>query len=155
MSLKTLWLRRVIAERLGEHLEKDDVPAPLSATDPATQFALDELAVSMSLMDETVTAYLAEFGHSPDRVGRLTKMFGKRSQTPEFYEKLLKNLEAYAPIGLNELKQLGQQRVETVQSALLGEGAETLKGRISISAVQTNHSEDGHHIRMPLSVEME
>ena len=155
MSLKTLWLRRVIAERLGEQLGKDDVAAPVSATDPATQFALDDLAVSSSLMDETVNAYVAEFGRLPDRVGRLTKMFGKRSQTPEFYEKLLKNLEAHAPIGLNELKKLGQQRAETVKSALLGAGAEPLKGRISISDVQTNHSEDSHHIRMPLSVEME
>lgn len=153
--LRSLWLRKVVAESLGEHLKDGEVPPPVNATDPSTQYSLDDLAMSSSVMDETLKMYVAESGHPPDRVGRLTKMFGKASKTPIFYEKLLQKLEDQAPIGALDLKHLAQQRAETVRSAVLEAGSGLSKNRISFGDVQTTRSEDGHHIRMPLIVEMD
>lgn len=114
-ALKSLAIRRAVADELDVTLAPGELPDAVNITDAASQRALDKLAKATGAADTVVTAYQREKGRQPQRAG----LFGKPSETPEFYEMLLAALVEQAPLPPSALDALAAQRGKAVLAELV------------------------------------
>lgn len=152
--LRSLWLRQLVAARLGEASKVDEEPDPVNPTDPSTQRVLETIAKEFSLTDQVVLRYTADTGHIPDRVGIVGHLFGKASKTPDFYEQLIKAILVQSPIGMPELKDLAERREKSVRMALTKSHPPIEVQRIHSGEFEERISEDNHHLQMPLNLQI-
>lgn len=115
VALKSLAIRRAVADQLDVTLAPGELPDAVNITDAASQRALDKLAKATGAADTVVTAYQREKGRQPQRAG----LFGKPSETPEFYEMLLAALVEQAPLPPSDLDALAAQRGKAVLAELV------------------------------------
>ena len=118
-ALKSLAVRREVAKLLDVKLRPDELPDAVNTTDLTHQTALEKLAGDKTGVDTVVRAYEKETGRPPQRVGAMSGLMGKPSQTPEFYDKLLAFLEEQTPLPDSELAKLGEQRAKAVLAELV------------------------------------
>ena len=154
VALRQFWLRQIVATRLGEAEKPGEDPDPLNATEAATQRVLESLAQEHRLLESALMRYVEEKGHPADRVGLFGTLMGKGSKTPDFYESLARLLAEEAPIGSHELKQLAEDRMQAVKTALSKVPKPVDSRRVHSGELQEQASSDGHHLLMPLSLEL-
>ncbi len=154
VALRQLWLRQRVASRLGEAFKPGEDPDPVNPTEAATQRVLEALAQEYRLLDVAVARYVTDKGHPVDRIGLVGTLMGKGSQTPDFYEFLAQNLADQAPIGANELKGLADRRMRIVKAALSEVPKAVDSQRVRLGEIQEQSSEDGHHLLMPLALQV-
>lgn len=118
-ALKSLAIRRAVADQLDVALAPGEQPDAVNITDAGSQRALEKLAAEMGGADSVVTAYARDKGRQPQRVGAMSGLFGKPSQTPEFYEMLLASLVERAPLPQGDLDALANQRGKAVVGELV------------------------------------
>ncbi|MEY4683868.1 MAG: hypothetical protein RLZ25_327 [Pseudomonadota bacterium] len=155
LVLRHSWLRKEVASRLGEAIKQGEDPDPVNPTESSTQRILETMAKESDLLGPTLTRYMADTGHSPDRVGLVGPLFGKGSKTPDFYEFLIEALIDHAPLDQSDLKQLAERRMKTVKESLMAARKSLDPKRIRMGEIQEQASEDGHHLKMPLSLQLE
>jgi hypothetical protein len=121
-ALRSLQLRRALAEKLGVGLKPGEDPGPVAYGNVKTQKAMEALAVERGGAG-TAERFQVEFektaGRKAQRVGRLTGLFGKASEDLEFYEKLFEHLVATAPLPDGALQDLGTARGQAVAAELV------------------------------------
>jgi hypothetical protein len=118
-ALKSLEVRRALAEKLDVAQRPGEEPDQPAFSDAATQRALEKLAAERGGVADAVQAeFLKETGKPPQRVGALSGLTGKASETPEFYEKLFKRLVDATPLPPSELDALGNRRGQAVLTEL-------------------------------------
>jgi uncharacterized protein involved in outer membrane biogenesis len=152
--LRQYWLRKEVASRLGETLKPGEEPDPVNPTEASTQRILESLSKEFDVLTSATTRYVAEHGQSPDRVGIVGPMFGKGSKTPAFYEQLMEELVEHAPIDQAEIKQLAERRMKVVKETLMAARTSLDASRIRMGEIQEQSSEDGHHLKMPLTLQL-
>jgi hypothetical protein len=153
--LRHFWLRQMVATRLGESSKPGEDPDPVNPTEPSTQRVLEAMAKELQLLDTALARYVSERGHPADRIGLVGTLMGKGSKTPDFYESLAELIADHAPIESSTLKKLAEQRMHVVQEALTTSRKPVAKQRIRTGEVQEQASEDGHHLLMPLTLQVE
>jgi len=152
--LRQFWLRQLVASRLGEVSKLGEDPDPVNPTEASTQRVLEALAKEYQLLDSALNRYATEKGHPADRVGLVGSFMGKGSKTPEFYESLIQLISDRAPLDRTSLKQLAERRMKVVKDALLIARKPIDSRRIQSGEIQDLFSEDGHHLHMPLTLQV-
>ena len=155
LALKQSWLRTETGTRLKEVIKPGEDPGPVNPSEPSTQRVLETMAKDFDVLNATLTQYESEKGHAPDRVGLVGPLFGRGSKTPDFYEQLVRALVEHAPIGPLSLEQLAQRRMAVVKAALTSSGKSIAATRVKFGEIIERSSEDGHHLLMPLTLEVE
>jgi len=118
-ALKALAVRRLVADQLDIALKPGEVPDPVNIGDAASQRALEKLAAESGAADDIAAAYTRDKGRPPERMGAMSGMLGRPSQTPDFYEQLLASLEEKTELPAGQLQTLAEQRGKAVMSELL------------------------------------
>ena len=118
-ALKSLAIRRAVAERLEVSLAPGEAPDAVNVSDAASQRVLEKLATERGGADSVVTAYAREKGRQPQRAGAMSGLFDKPSQTPEFYEMLLAWLVEQTPLPQGDLDDLADRRGKAVLAELV------------------------------------
>ncbi|WP_045226467.1 DUF748 domain-containing protein [Methyloterricola oryzae] len=118
-ALRSLEVRRALAEKQDIELHLGEEPDQPAFADPGTERALEKLASERGGGDAVQAEYLKDTGKKPDRVGVLQGLAGKPSATPDFYEKLFKTLVEKAPLAPSELEGLAAQRGQQILDELL------------------------------------
>lgn len=155
IALRQSWLREEVSRRLKVNIKPGEDPDPVNPSEPATQKVLEALAKDSDILNAALVQYEKEHGHPPDRIGLVNRLFGKGSQTPDFYEALLKSLVEHAPIHNASLQQLAQRRMDVVKDALTSSKKPIAATRIRMGMIQENSSADGHHLQMPLTLQLD
>lgn len=155
LALRQLWLRNEVATRLKEVIKPGEDPDPVNPSEPSSQRVLEALARDHDILNAALAQYESKNGHPPDRVGLVGPLLGKASQTPDFYETLVKTLVEHAPIHQASLQQLAQGRMAAIKAALISSRKPIAAIRVRMGEIQEQSSEDGHHIQMPLSLEID
>jgi hypothetical protein len=152
--LRHFWLRQVVASRLGEVSQPGEDPDPVNPTEASTQRVLETLAKEYQLLEGALTRYAVDKGHPADRIGLFGTVLGKGSKTPDFYESLLQTIVDHAPIESSALKTLAERRMVVVKEALRSARKAVDGQRVHMGEIQEQSSEDGHHLHMPLTLQL-
>jgi outer membrane protein OmpA-like peptidoglycan-associated protein len=118
-ALKVLAVRRLVANQLDIELKPGEMPDPVNIADAASQRVLEKLAAESGAADSVAAAYAREKGRPPERMGAMSGLLGRPSQTPDFYEQLLASLEEKTELPAGQLQALAEQRAKAVMSELL------------------------------------
>ena len=119
LALKTLAVRRAVAEQLDHAPAPGGQPAAVNVTDLDSQRALEKLASAMGAGDVVAAAYMKDTGRQPQRVGAMSGLLGRPSATPDFYERLLADLVERTPLPASELDALAANRAKAVMTELI------------------------------------
>lgn len=155
LVLRQSWVRQVVASRLGESSKPGEDPDPVNPTEPSTQRVLEALAKEHQLLDSALARYVLEKGHPADRVGLVGSLMGRGSKTPDFYEALVELIADQAPLESTALKKLAERRIHVVREALIASRKPVAAQRIRSGVIEEQSSEDGHHLLMPLTLQVE
>jgi outer membrane protein OmpA-like peptidoglycan-associated protein len=119
LALRSLAVRRAVAEQLDHAPAPGGQPAAVNVTDLDSQRALEKLAASMGAGDAVAAAYMKDTGRQPQRVGAMSGLLGRPSTTPDFYERLLADLVERTPVPASELDALAASRAKSVMAELI------------------------------------
>ncbi|BBA33727.1 uncharacterized protein sS8_1770 [Methylocaldum marinum] len=121
-ALRSLSVRRAVSEKVGIEIKAGEDPGPLAFTNAKTQRALEELIIERAgpkALDEIQANFEKKSGRKPQRLGRLSALFGRASEDQEFYEQLFKHLVGNAPLEKSELEALGERRANAIRHELI------------------------------------
>ena len=117
-ALKSLQVRRTLAQNLGVKLEADEDPGPVAYDNAKTQRALENLAGSKLAAFEA--GYEEMTGHKAKRVNPALALLGRASEDRDFYHALFDYLVETAPLPQTELETLAEQRGKAIVQELTG-----------------------------------
>ena len=118
-ALKALAIRHLVADGLDIELAPGERPDAVNVSDAATQRVLEKLASASGLADRLAAEYAKDKGHPPERMGVMSGLLGRTSQTPDFYEQVLAGLEDQSNVSASQLDALADQRAQAVISELI------------------------------------
>lgn len=118
-ALKALAVRRLVANQLDIELKPGELPDPVNIGDAASQRVLEKLAVESGGADSVAADYTREKGRPPERMGAMSGLLGRPSQTPDFYQQLLAQLEEKTVLPAGQLEALAEQRAKAVMTELV------------------------------------
>lgn len=156
-ALKSVAVRRALAEKLGVALAPGEEPDAVAYGNAVTQRALEKLAAERE-NPQAIAALEAEFlkesGKPANRIGMLGGLAGRASETPEFYEALFRHLVEGSPLPQSELDGLAARRGQAVLAELAG--ANRLdRSRLALGGIESTEEGDGGKVptRLELSTE--
>jgi outer membrane protein OmpA-like peptidoglycan-associated protein len=121
-AMKSLKLRRELAEQLDTALAPGEEPDAVAYGDAAAQRALEKMAEASAgggVLEAAQGDYLKQTGKPAQRVGKFAGLMGQPSETPDFYEMLFKRMIAAAPLAQADLETLAQRRSKAVLDELV------------------------------------
>jgi hypothetical protein len=131
-ALRSLRVRRDLAQRLGVKLGPGEDPGPVAFDSAKTQRALEALLSDRSgskAMEEFQASYEKTTGKKAQRANPVLALVDRASPDREFYEALFRRLVETTPLAEADLTSLGQRRGEAALRALK-EGAGAHAARI-------------------------
>ena len=134
-ALKALAIRQLVADGLDIELAPGERPDAVNVSDAATQRVLEKLASASGLADRLAVEYAKEKGHAPERMGVMSGLLGRTSQTPDFYEQVLAGLADQSNVSASQLNALADQRAQAVISELI-DRQNSARERISMGPPQ-------------------
>jgi hypothetical protein len=124
-SIRSLAVRRSLAEQLGMEVAPDKDPGPVAFDQAKTQRALEALAGGSGPVNEFLAAYVEQTGRQARRVNPALAIFGRGSDDLEFYEALFQHLVDNAPLAEQELLDLAlARRTAVIRELTEGAGLE-------------------------------
>jgi hypothetical protein len=108
-----------VANQLDIELKPGELPDPVNIGDAASQRVLEKLAVESGGADSVAADYTREKGRPPERMGAMSGLLGRPSQTPDFYQQLLAQLEEKTVLPAGQLEALAEQRAKAVMTELV------------------------------------
>jgi hypothetical protein len=148
-ALRSLRVRRELAQRLGVTVKAGEDPGPVAFDQAKTQRTLESLLterVGAKALEEFQTGFEKSSGRKAERANPVLALVGRGSADRAFYEALFRRLVEIAPLTEAEVTSLGQRRGEATARALkerAGAGAarvevgDTEAGRADKNAVPT------------------
>ncbi len=120
-ALRSLQVRRALAQELDVDLQPGEDPGPVAVDNPETQRALEALSDERhgeDAVEEFEASYEKSQGKKPKRVSAILSLMGRASEDVDFYEKLFQHLIEKAPLATDELKALAVRRATAVTKEL-------------------------------------
>jgi len=146
--LKASAVRRELAALMGLSLQPNQDPGPLSFTDPATQQAIDSIAVKR-LTSEALTALRKKFGMTLSEQAKpaapsAKKKPGEEPPSPDptgFYGEVFKQLVDKEPLDQSVFKGLAQKRANAIIAELTTAGGVDAFRVTALEPVQAKEAE--------------
>jgi uncharacterized protein involved in outer membrane biogenesis len=133
-ALRSLRVRRDLAQRLGVKLNPGEDPGPVAVDHAKTQRALEALYTERGgakAVEEFQAGYEKATGKKAQRANPVLALVDRGSPDRAFYEALFRRLVETAPLADAELTALGRRRAEAAARALK-EGAGTAGARVEV-----------------------
>lgn len=122
-ALRSLRVRQAVTLKLGETVDANKDPGPLSFSSYGTQKALESLASErggQNFLDPTQADFEKTNGRKPKRVLGVASLLGA-SEDQDFYQKAYLRLVETQPLPQTELDNLGKRRGQAVVKDLSGQ----------------------------------
>ncbi len=123
-ALRSMQVRRALAQKLGVDLQPDEDPGPVAVDNAETQRALEALSDERDgeeAIEEFEASYEKSEGRKPKRVSAILSLMGQASEDVDFYEKLFQHLIEKAPLEKGDLEALAVRRATAVIKDLTGQ----------------------------------
>ena len=120
-ALRSLRVRRELAQRLGVTVKPGEDPGPVAIDQAKTQRALEALLTERAgpkAIEEFEAGYEKSTGKKAQRVNPVLAFVGRGSEDRGFYEALFRRLVETAPLADAEMTALGQRRGEATARVL-------------------------------------
>ena len=147
-ALKSMQLRRALAQRLGEKLGPGEEPGIIAYGNAWTQLALEKMA------GDKLAAFQAGYekttGKKAHRVNPVLALLGRASEDYNFYKALFGYLVEEAPLPEAELQNLAGRRGAAIVQELTGRFGVNASRIIAGGVVQT----EGHEKSIPAKLEL-
>ena len=123
-ALRSMEVRRALAQKLDVDLQPDEDPGPVAVDNAETQRALEALSDERDgedAIEEFEANYEKSEGRKPKRVSPILSLMGQASEDVDFYEKLFQHLVEKAPLAKGDLEALATRRGTAVIKDLTGQ----------------------------------
>jgi hypothetical protein len=143
-ALRSLRVRRDLAQRLGVTVKPGEDPGPVAFDQAKTQRTLEALLTERGgdkALEEFQTGYEKRTGKKAERANPVLALVGRGSTDRAFYEALFGRLVEIAPLTEAEVTALGQRRGEAT-ARVLKERAGTAAARVEVGDTQAAGSAD-------------
>jgi uncharacterized protein involved in outer membrane biogenesis len=148
-ALRSLAVRRVLAQRLGVKLAPEEDPGPVAFDNGKSQRALEAMAGSASLA-EFEKGFAEKAGRKARRANPALVLLGRGSDDLDFYRALFHHLVEAEPLAEEKLQALaGARRDEVIRE--LGQGDGLGPERLLAGTVAEAEAKDGS---VPLKMEL-
>ena len=123
-ALRSMQVRRALAQKLDVDLQPDEDPGPVAVTTPRRNALLEALSDERDgedAIEEFEASYEKSEGKKPKRVSAILSLMGQASEDVDFYEKLFQHLVEKAPLAKGDLEALAVRRTTAVIKELTGQ----------------------------------
>jgi outer membrane protein OmpA-like peptidoglycan-associated protein len=120
-ALRSLRVRREVAQRLGVKVKPDEDPGPVAFDQAKTQRTLEALLTERAgpkAIEEFEASYQKSTGKKAQRVNPVLAFVGRGSEDRGFYEAVFRRLVETASLSDAEITALGQRRGEATARVL-------------------------------------
>ena len=155
-ALRSLRVRRDLAQRMDVKLKPGEDPGPVAFDQAKSQRTLETLLTERGgakAVEEFQGAYEKSTGRKVERANRLLALVGRGSGDRDFYEALFRRLVETAPLADAEVMSLGQRRAEAT-ARTLKERAGTAAARVEVGDTEAVGRAEGKAVptRLELGV---
>jgi hypothetical protein len=155
-ALRSLHVRRELAQRLEVKVKPGEDPGPVAFDQAKPQRALETLLTERGgdkAVEEFQAAFEKNTGKKVERANRLLALVGRGSGDRGFYEAMFRRLVETAPLAETEVISLGQRRAEATARALK-ERAGAAAARVEVGGTEAIGRAEGKTVptRLELGV---